>query len=120
MQLSNEKKLDFLERKERLLPLLYKTSFLIGFVIIIYSGNYLFEHRATEYRNSIKTSVSGTFKSSASKRFAKFCYFEIDKIGLTSIQCNSNFYYVGQKVKLTKVTKASGEYFYEIEDELHP
>jgi hypothetical protein len=120
MQPFDKKRLDSLERRERLLPLLYKASFLIGFVLIIFVSNYLFEYRAAKYKNSIKTPVSGTFKSSASKRFATFCFFEIDGTEVVPIQCNSDFYYLGQKVKLTKVTKASGEYFYEIENEVHP
>lgn len=119
MQLSNQNKLDRLERKERLLSLLLKASFLIGLVIVILLGNYLFERKAAEYKSSTKTSVNGTFKSSAGTRFSTFCFFEIDGTGTVPIQCNS-FYYVGQKVKLIKVTKASGEYSYEIENEIHP
>lgn len=119
MQLSDEKRLDSFERKERLLPLLYKAIFFIGFVIIIFFANYLFEHLANEYKNSTKSFVNGTFKSSASTRMATTCFFEINEIGLTQIPCRSNFYNVGQKVKLTKITKASGEYFYAIEDEIH-
>ena len=119
MLLTNKKKLDSINRKEVSLPLIYKISFLIGFVLMVFVANYFFEQMAAKYKNSLKVSVSGTFKSSASGRFRTLCFFEVDGDGTIPIKCNSDIYQVGQKVRLTKIIKTSGEYFYGI-DELHP
>ena len=116
---TNKKKLDSISRKEGSWPLRYKISFLIAFVLMIFVANYSFEQMAAKYKNSLKVSVSGTFKSSASARFRTLCFFEVEGDGIIPIQCNSDFYLVGQNVRLTKIIKASGEYFYGI-DELHP
>ena len=117
--LTNKKKLNSINRKESSLPLIYKISFLIGFVLLFFVANYFFEQMAAKYKNSLKVSVSGTFKTSVSARFRTLCFFEVEGDGTIPLQCTSDFYQVGQKVRLTKIIKVSGEYFYSI-DELHP
>ena len=64
MLLSNKKRLDSIYQKESSLLLIYKISFLIDFVLMIFVANYFFEEMAAEYKNSLKVSVCGTLKSS--------------------------------------------------------
>lgn len=114
MQLFNKKILDTLERKERYLPFFYKTSFAIGVIVLIFLANDFFDRRTIKYRNSNKTPVTGTFKSSAFTRGGVgVCFFEIDGDGLVPINCKYSFY-SGQKVNLIKVTKTKGGYYYVI------
>ena len=114
MQLFNKEILDTLERKERFLPFFYKTSFAIGMIVLIFLANDFFDRQTIKYKNSSKTSVTGTFKSSAFGRGGVgVCFFEIDGEGLVPINCKYSFY-SGQKVNLIKVTRARGEYYYVI------
>jgi len=117
MKRFNKVELNFLEQKEQLSSLLWKLGLFAGSVIILYFISIKTESDMAQNKNSIKTPVSATFAWYGRRPFSSFCFFKVNVVGTVPARCTNDYYYVGQEVELNKVTKPSGDYFYEIPGE---
>jgi hypothetical protein len=113
----NKKLLNNLDKNERLKPRLYISLCGLCVILFFYLISNLGEQREIELKNSTNTSVTGVIKAEDSSRFTTICSIELENGEKISLRCHED-YLPGEKVKLVKITKPSGYYYYEFEDEL--
>jgi hypothetical protein len=113
---SNKKILDRLVIKKRLLLIIFITTFL---VIFLYLASIYADKAAIEYNNSLKTNMTGTVVSFAQniKNGGNLCFVKLINHYGVMLRCSGN-YSIGQQVNVIKITKPSGEYYYQIQGEL--
>lgn len=116
MKIAGRSELDRLEKIDKYRRYLYSVIFVICLVVVFFGANSHFERRAATYQNATKVSVIGTFKSTGSSKHGTLCFFEIDGYSVIPVRCSYDYYEVGQKVKLTKITLQSGKVYFEILD----
>lgn len=111
----NKATLDKLSNKNKVLPIISK--FLI---LILVSGLFYFTYFSTKATTEEVSGieVSGKFRAKASARGGRtFCSIELSNKQIITLACPSDFYRVGQEVKLVKVTNKTITY-YEVKDEV--
>ena len=115
----NKKKLllNYLDFKERVTSFFIWVFLILFLLVLTYFLTQEQKNRIVEFKSYTKIKETGIYLGQASSKGGVFCSIELKNRKIIVLQCNPyESHYFGQKVKLLKIIKPTGQYYFKIED----